>query len=345
MKVRESKPLPVNLAWLASDIEEPIDPGLPIVDAHHHLWNRPDLPYLVEDMKQDIEGGHRIEATVFAQCRTMYRTSGPEALRPVGETEFAAGVARATGGRICTGIICHADLLLGDAVATVLEEHLKVGDGRVCGVRHSTVWSPDPEVLNKELGTREGMLDDPQFDAGMRQLTALGLTYDALVYHPQLDDLTRFAKRHPRTRIVLNHVGGPIGIGFYAGRREEVFATWRKAMTELAKCDNVLVKLGGMAMRLSGLDFHKRPIAPSSEDLSVAFRPWVETCIELFGTRRCMFQSNFPVDKASCSYTTLWNAFKRLTAAASQDERKALFFENAVSCYELRLPSQDRDGN
>jgi len=333
------RPLPVDAAWLALRQEAVLDPGQAIVDAHHHLWQRPGWPYLLEEMRADIEGGHDIRATVFVQCRSMYRTEGPQALRPVGETAFAADCARASGGRVCSGIVCHADLSLGAAVQEVLQAHAEAGGGHLRGVRHSTGWDADPVVCNPELGTHAGLMQEAAFREGFAQLAPMGLSYDAWAYHPQLGEVIELARRFPATRIVLNHLGGPIGIGSYAQRQDAVFADWRRDIEALAAHDNVVLKLGGLGMRLRGADFPRRPAPPSSQELALAWKPWIETAIEAFGARRCMFESNFPVDKATCSYTTLWNAFKRLAAAASADERAALFHGTATDTYRLRIPS------
>ncbi|GAA4328383.1 amidohydrolase family protein [Pigmentiphaga soli] len=332
------RPLPVDAAWLALGAEQAIDPGVPIVDAHHHLWQRPGWRYLLDEITADLDSGHNVVATVFIQCRSMYRTEGPEALRAVGETEFAAGCARASGGRVCAGIVSHADLLMGEAVQEVLDAHAEAGAGRLRGVRHSTAWDADPEVVNPELGTRPGVMQDARFLAGFARLAPLGLSYDAWVYHPQMGEVAALARRFPDTRIVLNHIGGPIGIGHYAGERERTFADWRRNIAALAACDNVVVKFGGLGMRLGGAGYHLRPAPPSSAALAQDWRPWFDATLDAFGAQRCMFESNFPVDKASCGYATLWNAFKRLAGQASAAERAALFAGTAIDTYRLELP-------
>lgn len=341
----QSTYLPVRDDWLARRREEILDPALPIVDPHHHLWERPGWRYMLDDLLADLNSGHTVVATVFVQCRSMHRASGPVELRPVGETEFVNGVAAmsASGGygptAICAGIVGHADLQLGARVQEVLAAHLRAGGGRFRGIRHITAWDPDPSLMNPAYSPPPHLLADPTFREGFARLAPLGLSFDAWLYHPQIDELTDLARAFPETPIVLNHVGGPIGIGAYAGRRQEVFDRWAASIRGLATCPNVHVKVGGLGMRINGFDFHEHPEPPSSERLAEAWRPYVETCIEAFGASRCMFESNFPVDKGSYAYATYWNACKRLTQGASVTERADLFSRTAARFYRLDLPT------
>ncbi|HLH73028.1 MAG TPA: amidohydrolase family protein, partial [Chloroflexota bacterium] len=326
--------------------EEILEPELPIIDPHHHLWDRPSRGsrYLLDELLADLNTGHNIVATVFIQCRSMHRADGPEELRPVGETEFVNGIAAmsASGGygptRICAGIVGHADLRLGAQVQTVLEAHIRAGGDRFRGIRHIVAWDADPETLNPGNPAPPGLLADRAFREGFARLAPLDLSFDAWLYHPQINELTDLARAFPDTRIVLNHVGGPLGIGSYAGHRDEVFAIWRRSIRELAGCPNVSVKVGGLGMRINGFGFEDAPAPPSSETLAVAWRPYVETCLEAFGTNRCMFESNFPVDKGSYPYAAYWNACKRLTRSASPDEKADLFQRTAARFY--RIPSR-----
>ena len=343
--------LPVRQDWLDRRREEILEPDLPIVDPHHHLWDRPGPGgrYLLDELLADLASGHRIVATVFAQCGSMYRAGGPEALRPVGETEFVNGIAAmsASGGygpaRVCAGIVGHADLTLGDRVQAVLEAHLRAGGGRFRGIRQNTLrdaaahayyGQPSMTLFNQP----PGLLADPGFRAGFARLAPLGLSFDASLAHPQLPELTALARAFPGTGIVLDHVGFPLGIGAYAARRAAVFADWSASIRALATCPNVAVKLGGLGMTMIGFAYHDEPEPPSSERLAAAWRPYVETCIEAFGAERCMFESNFPVDKAAYSYAVFWNACKRLTRGASATERQALFSGSAARVYRLAPP-------
>jgi predicted TIM-barrel fold metal-dependent hydrolase len=327
--------------WLALRQEDVIDPERPIVDAHHHLWDRGGQRYMIEEITGDIASGHNIVATVYVDCRSMYRAGGPEALRPVGEVEFANGVAAmsASGGygraKLCAGIVGHANLLLGDAARAVLEAEIAAGNGRFRGIRHASAWDADASIGGNYSTRPKGLLLDTTFRKGFACLAPLGLSFDAWLFHPQIGELTDLARAFPDTRIVLDHCGGPIGVGSYANRRQEIFPVWQAEVRKIANCPNVVVKLGGLAMRLLGYDFHERPIPPSSEDAAAAWRPYIESCIEAFGPERCMFESNFPPDKGQCSYQVIFNAFKRIAAPYSETEKTALFEKTATDFYRL----------
>ncbi len=330
--------------WLAQHTEEIIDPARPIVDPHHHLWHRGGQHYMIEEMAADIASGHNVVATVYVDCRSMYRAGGPEAFRPVGEVEFANGVAAmsASGGygpaQICAGIVSHANLLLGDGAKPVLEAEIVAGQGRFRGIRHSSAWDADVEIAGLMYVNRpKGVLLDPTFRKGFACLAPLGLSFDAWLFHPQLGEFTDLARAFPDTRIMLDHCGGPVGRGRFANRRDETFKEWKASIQEVARCPNVSVKLGGLAMCLLGFDFHERAKPPSSEQAAAAWRPYIETCIEAFGPARCMFESNFPPDKGQCSYQVIFNAFKRIAAPYSEAEKTALFSKTAADFYRLKL--------
>jgi predicted TIM-barrel fold metal-dependent hydrolase len=326
--------------------EEILEPGLPICDPHHHLWRFPASRYLLEDLLADIgpsdgAGGHRVESTVFVECTAFYRTGGPEAMKVVGETEFVAGVAAtADSGRFgpvraCEGIVGRADLCLGEAVDEVLTAHVSAGGGRFRGVRHAGGWDASDAIRNSHTEPPEHLYLEPTFREGFARLAPNGLTFEAWQYHPQLPDVLDLARAFPETPIMLNHVGGPLGIGPYAGRRDEVFAAWREGIRDLAGCPNVWVKLGGLCMAICGFGFNRREPRPGSAELAEAWRPYIETCIEAFGADRRVFESNFPVDKVSCGYDTLWNAFKRITSGTSANEKAGLYRDNARAFYRL----------
>jgi len=329
--------------WLAQLTEDIIDPARPIVDPHHHLWDRGGLRYMVEDMAGDIASGHNVIATVYVDCRSMYRAHGPEAFRPVSEVEFANGVAAmsASGGygpaAICAGIVSHVNLLLGDGAKPVLEAEIAAGNGRFRGIRHSSAWDHEPAVAGMYATRPQGLLLDPTFRKGFACLAPLNLSFDAWLFHPQIGELADLARAFPNTKIVLDHYGGPIGLGRFAGKREETFAVWKASIQDIAKCPNVVVKLGGLAMCLIGYDFHLREKPPSSEQAAAAWRPYIETCIEAFGPGRAMFESNFPPDKGQCSYQVIFNAFKRLAAQYTEAEKTALFSRTATDFYRLQL--------
>jgi predicted TIM-barrel fold metal-dependent hydrolase len=329
-------------AWLSTAPAEAIlDPELPIVDPHHHLWLRGGHTYLLDELLADLNTGHNVVATVFEECHSMYRADGPPEMRAVGETQFVAGIAAMSESgnygrtRVAVGIVGAADLTLGDRVEPVLVAQLRAGGGRFRGVRHSAGYDADPIIGNSGTGVAPQLYRRPDFRAGLARLSALGLSFDAWLYHPQLADVIELARAFPATPIVMGHVGGFLGYGPYSGRHAEEFAAWKRAMTELAGCPNVVVKLGGMVNRGAGYDFHAAATAPSSETMAAVWRPFVETCIELFGARRCMFESNFPVDKMAVGYAQLWNAFKRIAAGASRDEKLAMFAGTAARVYRL----------
>ena len=340
-----SSHLAVRQDWLDRRREAALEPELPIVDPHHHLIDRPESGrYLLPDLLADIEGGgHKIVATVYLEWLSMYRADGPAELRPVGEVEFANGAAAmsASGGyglpRVCAGIVGHADLALGARVAKVLETMIVSGGGRFRGIRFIASSDPDQALWGATAVRPEGLLRDSKVREGFAQLAPLGLSFDAWIYHPQLPDLMDLARAFPGTAIVLNHVGGPIGLGRYNGRRDAVFADWSARIRELAACPNVSVKLGGLGMKMFGFDFHNGELPPGSEQLATAWRPYVETCIEAFGPARAMFESNFPVDKGSYGYGVFWNACKRLAQGASAGEKADLFRGAASRFYRLGL--------
>ena len=335
-----SPPYP-DPAWLALRQEEIIEPGLEIVDPHHHLWDRPEHRFLLSELLADTNSGHNITQTVFIECGSMYRADGPVEMKPVGETEFVNGTAAMSASgqygpaRLCRGIVGHADLRLGDGVARVLEAQIAAGDGRFRGIRHSVTWDPSDVLSRGRTNSLKGQMFDPTWRAGFARLAPLGLTFEAWLYHPQLLDLADLAQAFPQTTIILNHVGGPVGIGPYKDKKAETFAQWKAGITEVGKSHNVVVKLGGLGMRFGMFDFYAREKPPSSTDLETAYRPYIETCIAAFGTDRSMFESNFPPDEASSSYPILWNAFKRLAAGYSASEKAMLFSGTAKRVYRL----------
>ena len=325
-------------AWLARHHEEALEPDLPIVDAHHHLWDWPGDRYLLEELRADTGTGHAVVQTVFVECTYGYRDDGPEALRPVGETEHVArlaAVADATPGPTVAGIVGFADLRLGAAVEEVLAAHVEAGEGRFRGVRHASAWDASDEVGNAHTDPPPGLLLDPDLRAGVEALGRAGLSFDAWLYSPQLGELVDLARRCPDVTIVVDHLGGPLAVGPYATRRPEVLAEWRTAMASVAACPNVSLKLGGIGMPTIGPDWHERPEPPTSEDVAREWGPSVRWAIEAFGADRCMFESNFPVDGWTIGYGVLWNAFKRMVADASPAERDALFRGTATRVYRL----------
>jgi len=339
-------------AWLALTPEDPIEPDLPICDPHHHLWDFaknhvPDYAiqvphYLLKELLKDIGGGHHIVRTVFLECKTMYRKAGPREMQPIGETEFVQGIAAQSASgqygetKVAAGMVGFADLTLGAKVEPVLEAHIIASRNRFRGIRYTSTWDANRDIIQSE--SHKGVLSDPEFQEGFAYLAKHGLSFDAGLYHTQLMELVDLARAFPDTTIIVNHTGIPIGIGPYAGKREEVFKEWKYGITALGSCHNVFMKLGGLGMAICGFDWHQRAIPVNSTELADSMAPYYLWCIEQFGAERCMFESNFPVDKMSYSYTVLWNAFKRITKYFSPKDHSALFHDTATRVYRLLTP-------
>ena len=330
----------VDRAWLNLHSEPVLEPDLPIIDPHHHLWIRDGNVYLLPDLLDDLNGGHNVVATVFEECHAMYRASGPADEQSLGETEFVTGIAAMGASglfgsvRPCARMVGRVDLTAGDRARGLLERHMIASGGRFAGVRQSTAWDASDRI--HKVVPQPGLLGDSGFRAGFAALAALGLVFDAWVYHPQLNEVADLADAFPHTPIVLNHVGSPILGGPYAADRTGVFEAWKSGMTALAKRPNVTVKLGALPIRLPNPGAPPRDRPPASEEVAAAWRPWLETSIGLFGAGRCMFESNFPVQKRWSYYAVTWNAFKRIAAGASAAEKAALFAGTAARVYGVR---------
>lgn len=339
--------------WHAlSAAPEALEPGMPIVDPHHHLFGAPEdaLHYRLDDLRADLGGGHNVIGTVYMEAyESGWRATGPQALRPVGEVEQIVGLTgssvRTAQGecRIAAGIVASADLCLGDAVTEVLEAEIAAGDGRLRGVRHHAATDDGTVGRFIKNRPRPHLLGEASFRQGFARLSRFGLSFDAWIYHTQLDELIDLADAFPDTTIVLDHVGAVIGVAEYRSRRADVLTYWEQRIRALARRPNIRVKIGGMGMPMFGFGFERAERPPASTELSQAWKPFIDTCIDAFGTTRCLFESNFPVDKQSCSYTELWNAFKLATTSLSQDERGDLFYRSACRTY--RLPDLEAIGD
>ena len=326
--------------WLLQVTEEVIDADRPIIDPHHHLWSRPDIgDYLLADLHGDTGSGHRVEKTVFVECGASYLNEGPEHMRPVGETEFVARIAAQsdTGeGAAIAGIVAHADLRLDRGqLDEVLDAHEAAGGGRFRGIRDAGAHALDPSELMLAGREHDNVYADDGFRAGVRHLGTRGLTYDTWHYHHQMRDYLDLARAVPDTLLVLDHFGTPLGVGQFAGQREEIFQEWRQQISDLARCDNVVAKVGGMAMPDNGFGWHRMERPPTSDEFVAAQARYYHHTIESFGPDRCMFESNFPVDKLSISYLVLWNGLKRIAARYNADEQHALFWGTAERVYRL----------
>lgn len=330
--------------WLSLHREEILEPELPIIDAHHHLWMRPGNRYLVDDFRGDAERGHDIRASVFVECGSFYRKTGPALMTPVGEVEFANGVGAMTASGaygntlICAGIVGGADMRVGAEVARVLDAQIAAAPERFRGIRFSTKWDADESLNVTRYTPPRGYMKDRDFRVAFAQLAPRKLSFDAMIYHPQLLELADLARTFSDTTIVLNHIGGLIAhTRTYLSRKDEAIAQWRSGMVELAKCSNVFVKLGGLGMGYLGLGLDKLDKPAPSQQLAEAWGPLFEHCIEAFGPERCMFESNYPPDGGSADYPVIWNTFKRIAAKYSADEKRALFYGTAAKAYRLKL--------
>jgi L-fuconolactonase len=332
--------------WLALTQETALEPELPICDPHHHFWDlrtaRPPYSrYLLPELAADIHSGHNVRSTVFIEARSMYRADGPVELRPVGEVEFVQGQAAASAsglygqGRAAAAIVGHADLNLGANVEPVLEALQAASPNRFRGIRHSVVWDPHPEIEVIGAANPPGMLATDAFRTGARVLARQGLSFEAWLNFHQLAELADFARAVPDLSIIVNHVGGLLRTGPYADKDDEYLPVWRSGLAAVAQCPNVTMKLGGLGMPRCGFDWYQRDKPVGSEELAADMAPILTYCIEQFGPGRCMFESNFPVDKVSFSYNVMYNAFKRFSAGYSASERAEMFHDVAARVYRI----------
>ncbi|MEM9037284.1 MAG: amidohydrolase family protein [Actinomycetota bacterium] len=325
--------------WLAQTVEPAIDPDRPIVDAHHHLWDRNGSTYLAPELRADLTGSHNVVRSVFVECASEYDEQRPEHLSPVGETEFVRRQATETehaGGPTIGAIVGHADMMLGDAVEEVLAAHVEAGGGLFRGVRHATSWDPSDQIRPGHSRPFAGMMRTPGFQAGVRALAGMGLSFDTWLFHTQLDDLAALADAVPEATIVLDHLGGPLGIGPYAGDREAVRAGWRPAVARVAERENVVVKVGGIGMEwYYGMGWADRAAPPGSEEVAAHWSDDVRFCIDTFGPDRSLAESNFPVDRATLPYPVLWNALQIMTSRYSAGEQDRIFAGTATEVYRL----------
>ncbi len=322
----------VRTDWLQQVREEVIDPGQPIFDCHHHLWDRPEGRYRAAELAEDVCDGHNIRASLYVQCRTGYLEEGPEAMRPLGEVHTILDWCQAQP-LLPVGLVAFADLQLGTAVRPVLEALKAAGNGRIVGVRNTTAWHPDPVVRSNPRPAPEGLLRTRSFLEGARAVAEAGLCLDVWAYQNQLAEVVALARAVPEVTIVLDHCGGPLGIGPYRMDDPDCFADWRNALADLAAEPNVMIKIGGFGLSVMGYRYADAACPPQSDRLADDWRPHVETCLDLFGSGRAMFESNFPVDKGQFSYRTLWNAFKRLASGRDARDRDNLFWRTAARCY------------
>lgn len=297
---------------------------LPIVDPHHHLWDLenniypwlqqeppPQLvcgdiepirsSYAVQHLRADI-GSLPVIKTVHLQCDW-------DPSDPPGETRWLDAEAQAHG--LPTGIVAYARLQ-DASVGAVLDRHAEASN-RLRGIRQIMNWHAD-SVLT--FGAPEGLMRTAEWRRGFAHLAPRGLSFDLQLYPHQMAEADELAADFPGTSIVLNHGGMPVD------RSPDGFDLWRAGMRRLARHDNVSVKISGL-----GMVDHRWTVE--------SLRPIVGEIISIFGTERCMFASNFPVDGLYSSYAAVWHAFDTITAALSTEERRALFARNAERIYRI----------
>lgn len=331
-----------DLEWLTQVEEETIDPDQPVCDPHHHLWDFPGSRYLLEEFRKDTQSGHKIVSTVFVECATSYRRDGSDAMKPIGETEFVTALTEDAAGldenrtAVAAGIIGFADLTLGLQLPAVLDAHESACKGRFRGIRHAMAWHASDSVNNAHSQPHQGLMEERAFIEGLKLLGDRDLIFEAWLYHDQLPQFIELAKSAPKTRIVLNHFGGPLGVGPYKDCGDVVFNAWSNALSPLSDCENVYCKMGGVNMKMSGYGWHKRTLPPTSDELVNATERYYHRAIEVFGAERCMFESNFPMDRESCSYHVLWNTFKKIASRYSFAERDNLLRSTAEGCYRIQ---------
>ena len=330
-------PQPATPEWYEQVREDVVDPDQRIIDPHHHLWPGGGyVSYGLDELKADVRSGHRVEHTVFVQCHASYRTDGPEYLMPVGETEFVAQTSVGDPDHLIAGIVARIDLADAEHFDEAFEAHLEASDGLLRGIRDAAASEPYPEGIMLAGGRSvAGKYADSAFRAGVAELGRRGLAYDAWHFHHQNREFAALARAVPDTTMVLDHFGTPLGVGVYAGRREEIFDQWQLDMEEIAACENVVAKLGGLAMPDNGFGFDSAERPPTSDEFVALQKRYYDHAIECFTPSRCMFESNFPVDRSSLSYRVLWNALKKIAAPYSASERDDMFFATAARVYNL----------
>lgn len=339
--------------WLARVSEKALEPDLPICDCHHHLWSMGGFDYLNEDFQQDMLSGlvpgtcHNVVSSVFVECTTSYDEVPETHLRYAGETRFVENLAKKSLAQtesktlVAAAIIARADVNEHETLPQAIAAHEAASPTRFRGFRHVANWDADPEIGQGHAQPGPGLLLNGDFQRGAAILAEHGLIFETVVLHTQIEELLAFAKQLPDLKIVVNHMGGIVGVGRFAGQRNKVFRDWSKKMTDLAECGNVYVKLGGINMVRYGFGWHELAAPPGSDLLADVTGEYYRHVIDRFGPERCMFESNFPMDKISCSYGVLWNAFKKITSPLPAASRMQLFCGTAESLYDISRPVQN----
>ena len=345
MNTNKSPHLPVRQEWLDQHIEDPISPNIPIIDPHHHLWDVGFGRYYIEELLEDINSsGHNILSTVYIMSSSntkIYSKDGLEEFKPLNEIEFATSEGKRADlipnnkVKVNASIVGSVDLTYGNKLQPVLEKAVNISEGRLKGIRMLLASHTDPRISSGAVKSDLGLMLHPNFIEGAKCIQNANLSLDFWIYHTQLNEMEKIARSLPDLTIILNHIGGPIHLGEYEGKQAATHREWRSAMMRLSRIPNINVKLGGLGMAVNGAKFHNNKFPPNSVQLSDVWKPWIYETIDMFGFDRCMFESNFPVDKGSCSYGALWNAFKILAKDMSDDEINKLFSKNAAKIYKI----------
>ncbi|MDB9998728.1 amidohydrolase [Alphaproteobacteria bacterium] len=345
MNTNKSPHLPVRQEWLNQLIEDPILPNIPIIDPHHHLWDVGFGRYYIEELLEDINSsGHNILSTVYIMSSSntkIYSKDGLEEFKPLTEIEFATSEGKRADlipnnkVKVNASIVGCVDLTYGNKLKPVLEKAVNISEGRLKGIRMLLASHTDPRISSGAVKSDLGLMLHPNFIDGAKCIQDANLSLDFWIYHTQLNEMEKIARALPDLTIILNHIGGPIHLGEYEGKQAATHREWRSAMMRLSRIPNINVKLGGLGMAVNGAKFHNSKFPPNSVQLSDVWKPWIYETIDMFGFDRCMFESNFPVDKGSCSYGALWNAFKVLAKDMSDDEINKLFSKNAAKIYKI----------
>ena len=345
MNTNKSPHLPVRQEWLNQHIEDPILPNIPIIDPHHHLWDVGFGRYYIEELLEDINSsGHNILSTVYIMSSSntkIYSKDGLEEFKPLTEIEFATSEGKRADlipnnrVKVNASIVGSVDLTYGNKLKPVLEKAVNISEGRLKGIRMLLASHTDPRISSGAVKSDLGLMLHPNFIDGAKCIQDANLSLDFWIYHTQLNEMEKIARALPDLIIILNHIGGPIHLGEYEGKQAATHREWRSAMMRLSRIPNINVKLGGLGMAVNGAKFHNSKFPPNSVQLSDVWKPWIYETIDMFGFDRCMFESNFPVDKGSCSYGALWNAFKILAKDMSDDEINKLFSKNAAKIYKI----------
>ena len=328
-----------RLHWIQLGEETPVDPNLRIVDPHHHLWDRGGSRYLAEELHEDTSKGHNVTNTVFVECKAEYRRNSQERFQSLGETEFVAKEAERLeefSETKISGIVGFVDLGLGEELEEVLVAHDRSSSGLMRGVRHATAWSDDPEISIAHTKPTKGVMGSKLFLKGVSKLSEFNFSFDAWLYFNQLPELLYLARVTPETNIVINHLAAPLKIGKWAETPQEVDEIWRSNLQELANCENVYLKIGGIGMdNYFANDWVNQTKPPTSDEVASVWKEKILWCIELFGTHRCMFESNYPVDRQTLPYSVIWNCFQKVTDSFTESEKSDLFSSTACTVYRI----------